>query len=112
MKEAREISVNLREVRDWVSSALPGIRVNGPIFGASYYRSAYELLDSETVLPELEEDFELFLRSFDDYESIGYLCLNNETVLFCDDINGSIFSVGNIGDILPSVREAYGDFCA
>lgn len=110
MEKTRETTVCLSAKGD-NSSILPGVRVRGAIRSASYYRSAYELLSVETVLPALDEDFEGFLRSFDDYEGIGYLCLNGEIVLFCDDVNGDVFSASKIEDVLPSIREQYEDFC-
>lgn len=109
MKEARGISVNLSEKAGKDCAVLPGIRVNGPIYTASYYRSTFALLENETVLPEFDDDFEGFLRHFDDFESGGYLCLNGEIVLFCDDINGMVFSAGKVEDILQSVREYYAE---
>ena len=105
-------TVYLKKQGDILSSTLPGIHVRGAVRSASYYRSAYELLEAETVLPELDDDFLGFLRSFDDYESIGYLCLNGEIVLFCDDVNGMVFSAEKVEDILSSVRAQYDeDFC-
>ena len=105
-------TVYLKKQGDILSSCLPGIHVRGAVRSASYYRSAFELLEAETVLPELDDDFMDFLRSFDDYESIGYLCLNGEIVLFCDDVNGMVFSARKVEDILPSVRAQYDeDFC-
>ena len=112
MERTKGNTVFLKDKGDILSSCFPGIHVRGAVRSASYYRSAYELLEAETVLPELDDDFLDFLRSFDDYESIGYLCLNGEIVLFCDDVNGMVFSAGKVEDILPSVRAQYEeDFC-
>ena len=105
-------TVYLKKQGDILSSCLPGIHVRGAVRSASYYRSAFELLEAETVLPDMEEDFCDFLRSFDDYESIGYLCLNGEIVLFCDDVNGNVCSASKIEDVLPSIRQQYAEYYA
>ena len=109
MERTQGNTVFLKDKGDFASSCLPGIHVRGAVRSASYYRSAFELLEAETILPELDDDFMGFLRSFDDYESVGYLCLNGEIVLFCDDINGMVFSAGKVEDILQSVREYYAE---
>lgn len=76
------------------------------------YHSAYDLLDTETILPDLDPDFLDFLRGFDAYESIAYVCLNGETVLFTDMISGDVAAACNIGEMLPEIEKLYKSFCA
>lgn len=112
MEDKKGRTVYLKNQGDILPYALPGVYVRGAIRTVSYYRSAYELLEAETVLPDMEEDFCDFLRSFDDYEGIGYLCLNGEVVLFCDDVNGNVCSASKIGDVLPSIMQQYAEYYA
>ena len=85
----------------------PCVKVSFRIRSVSYYSSAFDLLEAETVLPEMDEDFCGFLRSFDDYEAFAYFCINNETVIVADSINGDIISAEKLSDFLPHIREYY-----
>ena len=75
------------------------------------YRSAFDLLQAETVLPDLQGDFCDYLRSFDAYDCISYVCINGELVVFCDAINGDAVSFCQIGEMLGEIRANYNQFC-
>lgn len=78
----------------------------------SAYRSAYELLHNETYVAEEEsEDFLDFLRHVDDWETISYFCINGDSVLFCDSINGQVLAFCQIWELLDDLREHYKQFC-
>lgn len=73
----------------------------------NYYTSAYELLDNETILPEIDADFLGYLRTFDAFDSIVYFCLDSETVIYADRINGDVYGIDSIDDMLQNIKNYY-----
>ena len=74
-----------------------------------FYDSAFELLEEETILPNLDPDFLDYLRTFDAFEGVRYACLNHDTVLYLDSVNGDLLGSLPLGDVLDSIREYYGE---
>lgn len=70
------------------------------------YDSAYEMLSAETVLPDLDDDFEGFLRGFEDYENFKYFCVNHEIVIVTVD-NWDFVGAETLETVLPHIREYY-----
>lgn len=71
----------------------------------SVYSSAYDLLSAETVLPDLDDDFDGFLRHFDDFETTEFYCINHEYVI--TTIDGDFVGAELLDDVLPNIREYY-----
>ena len=73
----------------------------------SAYDSAYELLEAETILPEMGEDFLSYLRTFDAFEAVRYFCINHEIVIFTDSVSNDTIWTCYLSDVLPDVRKQY-----
>lgn len=74
------------------------------------YDSAYDLLGNEcdpALLEWMTEDFLDFLRHVDDWEGLGYYCLNGEYVLVCDSCNGDVLSFCTVSALLDYTVARY-----
>ena len=69
----------------------------------SAYRCVGDLLEAETVLPELSEDFRTYLFTFDAFDSLEYFCANGKTVIVTDSCNGDVLEICELSDILPEI---------
>ena len=81
----------------------------------SAYSSASELIEDYDLLPaalSANEDFCDYLQSFDDYEAVAYFCINGDTVLCADSVNGDLFSVCSADEFIKGIVEQYeNDYC-
>ena len=77
----------------------------------SVYSSAYDCLMEESFLPgeitREEKDFCDFLRHVDDWESINYIVINSETVVFCDSINGDVGGFCKLSAFLSDMQAEF-----
>ena len=79
---------------------------HGDIRNICQYMSAWDLLENECVLPSFEDygaDFLDFLRYFDKYECIQYFCIDAETVVVADAINGDVLHVCKLMDFVTEI---------
>lgn len=79
----------------------------------SVYGSAYELLQESDLLPEgvqNDTDFCDYMRCCDDYDCIGYFCINDSTIICTDNINGDVISVCSADELLTGLREQYEEY--
>ena len=93
------------------------MKIKGDILGTvkrlSAYDSAYELLEDNSLLPENvqdDQDFCDFLRSCDDYECIGYFCVNDSTIICTDNVNGDVISVYSADELIAGLKEQYEEY--
>lgn len=73
----------------------------------SNYGTLFSLLDTETRLPALDENFELFLRNFDAFECVTYFCVNDYDIICADDISGDVLWTDTTLEALDHLRAYY-----
>ena len=93
------------------------MKIKGDILGTveriSAYNSAFELLDENDFLPKNlrdDQDFCDFLRCCDDYDCIGYFCVNDSTIICTDSINGDVISVCSADELIAGLKEQYEEY--
>ena len=93
-----------------MNRTIPGI-----IKQISAYSSAHEMIEEHDLLPkELQDnqDFCEFLQNFDDFECFGYFCVNDDTIICTDRINGDVISICSAAELIAGIKEQYDEFYA
>ena len=76
----------------------------------SAYRSAHDLINDYGFLPEhlsADADFCNFLRHFDDYEDRQYFCVNDNTIIVADAIDGTVFGSFSAEKVIEIIVNDY-----
>lgn len=93
------------------------MKIKGDILGTveriSAYSSAFELLEENGFLPENlqdDQDFCDFLRNCDDFECIGYFCVNDSVIICTDNVNGDVISACSADELIAGLKEQYEEY--
>ena len=85
--------------------------LQGDISSIEAYSAVYDLLKENGFLPpNIEGDFCDYLQHCDDFEAVAYFCVNYDTVLCADSINGDLFSVCSADEFINGIYKQYKEF--